>query len=135
MENDLEKACKICKELAEVLDSKQKSVVIFFEDMDKECIAAVTSACDLLVKMPLEIFFLSARQELGLDRIVKYSLDEHPTFGKMQNELERIVRAVGHRPGDPIDKIVEGIREYEQGKNTDVPQSGGDLPISPAGNE
>ena len=77
MENDLEKANRLCKELAVTLDTKYDKS----GKLDDECDASVIATAKELMTLPLEVVLFALRTELQLERCIKYNLDEHEEFG------------------------------------------------------
>ena len=77
MENDLEKANRLCKELAVTLDTKYDKG----GKLDDECDASVIATSKELMTLPLEAVLFALRTELQLERCIKYNLDEHEEFG------------------------------------------------------
>ena len=116
MENDLEKAILLCKELAKILDDRCKPGSDYDRSycLDKECIDAVDSTAEALSKMSLEVFLRATKAELQLERMVKYHLDEHPLFNKILNIIDKICKDAGLKSGTTFEKYIEVIKEYEK---------------------
>jgi len=131
MENNLETAIKTCKELAQVLDARLDArydkYFLHIEDMDEECLAALNSATEVLSKMPLDIFFVAAKTELGIERIVRGSLDAHKEFWKIMSKVDKIILDTGL----PVEKYIEALKDHEQRENTNNAQPSGELTDPP----
>ena len=135
MENNLETAIKTCKELAQVLDARLDArydkYFLHIEDMDEECLAALNSATEVLSKMPLDIFFVAAKTELGIERIVRGALDEHKEFWKIMSKVDKIILDAGLPAGLPVEKYIEALKDHEQRENTNNAQPSGELTDPP----
>lgn len=67
----------MCQELSDHLDQDDTSLV--------QPIGAA------LADFPMEVILLSVRRFVGIERLVKWNLDEDPVFGKMLTRINRVV--------------------------------------------
>lgn len=118
MENDLEKANRLCRELALKLDTRYGKSIPLGEKLDDECNALLLSTSKELMSLPLEDVLVGLREELKVGRCIKYNLDDHKEFGLVLAKVTRTLEK---------NKV-----EDEQRENTDDSQSGGELSEAPA---
>ena len=115
----------LCKKLASDLDAEDESSINFVGH--------------LLAELPLESFYFGFKTEIGIERVVRYSLDDHSIFYPIMSRVNKILETAPYKPSpetrEDIEKNIEIIRKHEQRKNTDVTQSSDELAITPASAE
>lgn len=75
-------ACMIvASRLSSVIDEKEKE--LSSKKMSKEVDEALTNAAKLLIGVSHEYCLICVRSQINIERILKYNLDDHESFGKV----------------------------------------------------
>lgn len=61
------------------------------DHLDREDLSLVQPIGEALSEFPLEVILLSVRRFVGIERLVKWNLDEDPIFGKMLTKVNKVV--------------------------------------------
>jgi hypothetical protein len=124
-------------------DAKAFSVLLcrkLASDLDAEDESSINFVGHLLAELPLESFYFGFKTEIGIERVVRYSLDDHGIFCPIMSRVNKILEnntIYNSKPEtrEDIEKNIETIREHEQRKNSDITQPSEELANSPASTE
>ena len=89
MENDLEKAIRVCAKLTTVLDDTMATK----EDID----VAASLAATELKNLPAEVVIFAIRTQIQIDRLVKHNLDEHEQLGPIMSAINNASYLIGNQ--------------------------------------